>query len=721
MKNIITFVLYNLIFISFLFGQSKDGLFNEKGYLNEGKYVFDNSATEKQIIESKSNFKANGTIKWSEGFEGALFPPAGWTVYNISPNSTETWSLYNTSPIFGKNSASVRYEAGLPVPANEDWLVTPKFDVKRGDVFSFWAKGATYFFYDSLEILYSENNLPPPAQYYKISSLSTSVLNFYRIPLDFLAGKNVCLAFHYKEKNQYRVVLDSVFVESTIQSDVAVTSIDIDRDLAAGIVKPKVVLQNFGYAETPFSVKLTITPGNYTSTKLVTALLQYTKMQVTFDDWNAAPGKYTVKATCQLSDDSNSLNDTLSKSVSVSNVLFNNGSFVNFPFSGENGINGSIVQAPLTALGFNHSYDFNCRVAEDFTIPIDTSWKIDNITFYAYQTGSSALVSPFISLNYRIWNGFPGARGSVVVFGDTITNKLASSIWTEAYRYTENYFTTSRPVFANTAKAGVTLAAGSYWIDWAVSGFPFADSWVPPVTIVGKNVTGNSWQRVFNVWSPIVDSVANVKGSFAQGLPFRIKGTAFGPIIPVELSSFSASVNNNKVLLNWTTSTETNNFGFIIERKINGSDFKEIAFVPGSGSTTSIKNYSFTDESVSSGIHCYRLKQKDFDGSIKYSNEVEIEINLPAQFSLLQNYPNPFNPSTGIKFSLAQSATVLLNVYNVLGQKVAELVNKNLEKGKYEISFDASKLSSGIYFYSINAKSSDGAVFSSVKKMILAR
>jgi hypothetical protein len=88
----------------------------------------------------------------------------------------------------------------------------------------------------------------------------------------------------------------------------------------------------------------------------------------------------------------------------------------------------------------------------------------------------------------------------------------------------------------------------------------------------------------------------------------------------------------------------------------------------------------------------------------------------PSAFNLYQNYPNPFNPSTSIKFSVPQKGNVSLNVYDVRGMKVAELFNGDKEAGNYEVNFDASKLSSGVYFYELQS-----AGFFQAKKMILMK
>jgi len=89
---------------------------------------------------------------------------------------------------------------------------------------------------------------------------------------------------------------------------------------------------------------------------------------------------------------------------------------------------------------------------------------------------------------------------------------------------------------------------------------------------------------------------------------------------------------------------------------------------------------------------------------------------LVKDFALEQNYPNPFNPSTKIKFAIPKQSHVTLKIYNVLGQEVAELVNQEMRPGSYIVDFNAGRLSSGIYFYSIQAEQ-----FSVTKKMMLLK
>ena len=194
--------------------------------------------------------------------------------------------------------------------------------------------------------------------------------------------------------------------------------------------------------------------------------------------------------------------------------------------------------------------------------------------------------------------------------------------------------------------------------------------------------------------------------------------TDFTPtaVVPVELVSFTASAQDGAVLLRWSTATEVNNKGFQVERKSSTEDWSRIAFVDGKGTTTNPQIYSYADNSAKSGSYSYRLKQVDFDGSYKYSNVAEVSFAGVTKFELAQNYPNPFNPSTTISFSIPEASNVSLKIFNTLGQEVKTLVSGFKEAGSYKVNFDAKNLTSGLYFYRIEA-----GTFSQVMKMMLLK
>ncbi|GBD89322.1 hypothetical protein BMS3Abin04_00026 [bacterium BMS3Abin04] len=180
-------------------------------------------------------------------------------------------------------------------------------------------------------------------------------------------------------------------------------------------------------------------------------------------------------------------------------------------------------------------------------------------------------------------------------------------------------------------------------------------------------------------------------------------------VLPVELTTFSASIINNNVKLKWQTATEVNNYGFYVERQKSEvgnqkSEWNELGFVNGHGNSNSPKEYSFIDKTAeNSGKYFYRLKQVDVDGQFEYSPEIEVTFGAPAKFELSQNYPNPFNPTTNIRFTLPEAGIVKLAVYNLLGQKVADLVNGNMEAGFHNITFNGSNLATGIYIYRLES------------------
>ena len=214
-----------------------------------------------------------------------------------------------------------------------------------------------------------------------------------------------------------------------------------------------------------------------------------------------------------------------------------------------------------------------------------------------------------------------------------------------------------------------------------------------------------------------------------------------GSVTPVELVSFTAETAGRNVQLKWKTETETNNKGFEVERSqksqpeadplpaekvklapLGGSQkWQKVGFVEGNGTSTEPHSYNYTDENMMNGSYSYRLKQTDLDGSFQYSKAVDVEINSPSDYSLEQNYPNPFNPSTRIDYSVPVDSRVTLTIYNILGQKVRTLINRDMPTGSYHTDFNASNLTSGVYLYRIEAAGVNGEKYSQVKKMLLTK
>ncbi len=183
--------------------------------------------------------------------------------------------------------------------------------------------------------------------------------------------------------------------------------------------------------------------------------------------------------------------------------------------------------------------------------------------------------------------------------------------------------------------------------------------------------------------------------------------------LPVELSSFTANqTRDGDISLAWTTESEIENLGFIIERRTvveNGfTDWTEIADytthseLQGQGSVTHRTEYQFTDTSVETGLtYDYRLADVSYDGIKEYHSlavlGVEV-IEFPNRFALHPAFPNPFNPVTTISYDVLDDGFVTINIYNVSGQKVASLVNDVQTAGKHQAGWYPNNIPSGIYF-----------------------
>jgi len=248
---------------------------------------------------------------------------------------------------------------------------------------------------------------------------------------------------------------------------------------------------------------------------------------------------------------------------------------------------------------------------------------------------------------------------------------------------------------------------------------------VPSISLFAQSIVINSGASI------VVPSGADIcAGSFGNITgDISGAGSQCGTTpVPVELTSFTANVRENKVMLEWLTATEVNNYGFEVERarlRPSEPDFAEaswetLGFVEGHGNSNSPKEYSYTDKNPLGGsVFIYRLKQIDNDGTYEYSDEIEVEI-IPTEFALYQNYPNPFNPGTKIRYQLPQESKVIIKLYDILGSEVITLLNEKKESGVYEVDFNsqstAGGLPSGTYIYSMVA---DG--FIETKKMVLLK
>ena len=288
-------------------------------------------------------------------------------------------------------------------------------------------------------------------------------------------------------------------------------------------------------------------------------------------------------------------------------------------------------------------------------------------------------------------------------------------------------FSQAQSISLSTPADGSTGVTGNTQFTWNVVG-SFSGNYTVQISnnlsfsnIIYSTTTSNQFKNI-NI---------SVGSGFTGGTTYAwrvINGTVYSnvfqfstdPALPVELASFSASVDGNTITLKWSTATEVNNYGFDIERN-NGAGWAKIGFVAGSGNSNSPNNYSYVDQLNGGSSFSYRLKQIDNDGTFKYYDAITVTLAGGDKVELLQNSPNPFNPTTSIKYYVPQAMDVTITIYDILGREVTKIVNNQVAAGYHVVYWNGkdsfgNSASSGVYLYRLSAGN-----FTETKKMNLMK
>lgn len=193
------------------------------------------------------------------------------------------------------------------------------------------------------------------------------------------------------------------------------------------------------------------------------------------------------------------------------------------------------------------------------------------------------------------------------------------------------------------------------------------------ITLESMNVGRHGTQAVYFDEKIYVVAGAGERGGSPELIAHEVFDTMGETTLPVELDpDIQAIVDNNSVLLRWRTLSETNNAGFEVQHKANET-FTAVGFVHGQGTSTSTQDYSFAIQNLSPGRHVFRLRQIDFDGTYEHSPEITAFVSLSGGFHMGDIYPNPTNPQARFELTLAQEQHVQVNVYDMLGRRIANL------------------------------------------------
>lgn len=227
-------------------------------------------------------------------------------------------------------------------------------------------------------------------------------------------------------------------------------------------------------------------------------------------------------------------------------------------------------------------------------------------------------------------------------------------------------------------------------------------NWSGTNPLVYATTAEASANRIISITDAGASSTATTLATAVTNTIFR--GISFTPgtnPLPVKFVSFTASHAANGTNLSWATASETNNSHFEVQRGIDGNDFETIGKVKGSGSSTKIVTYSFTDNyAPTSQTTYYRLNQVDFDGKTAYSKTVSVT-NAKAKTGIETTLPNPFNNEVNITVNATEMASATVLIMNMVGQ-IQHTSTEQLQAGANNINVTTSQIPDGIYFVRVS-------------------
>ncbi|MDX2129021.1 MAG: T9SS type A sorting domain-containing protein, partial [Chloroherpetonaceae bacterium] len=401
------------------------------------------------------------------------------------------------------------------------------------------------------------------------------------------------------------------------------------------------------------------------------------------------------------------------------------GTYNNITFTGSGSLSGAVTVNGVLTLNTGVLADLN---GNTITVTNSASGAVSGAGFLTGNgslvrafNGNNAYAFPYVqsgndrsatvnftsgastgNLTFQFFNTAPGNTGLPQTFAGQVVNAVAPFFWRISASGTPGTYTMT---LRGENAPGITNVTSLR---------------------IAKRPNGGSWSSVgagtSSANTGTFDSPSVVQSGMTGFSEFTIGADGAINPLPVELSAFTGARSANGILLTWTTASEKNNSGFEVQRNTEQGEWKALGFVKGKGTTTEAQSYSFIDRSVSGKV-TYRLKQIDFDGKFELHPTIEVDAGLPNTYALNQNYPNPFNPSTTIGYQLPVAGAVSLKVYDVLGREVSTLVNASQAAGSYQANFNASNVSSGVYFYRLEVRSTGSQTvnFMQTKKMVLVK
>ncbi|NOX18705.1 MAG: Omp28-related outer membrane protein [Chlorobi bacterium] len=677
-------------------------------------------------------------------FFDTTMPPPDWSIDGHSDN----WGISSTNKAGGASAPEAKLD-DQPIFDGVTRLVTGHFDfsdissiaIEFNEYINHWSGSFT------VGVATRSNGGDWVVQWQKnVTSDVPAEKIWINVDQDVsVSDFQICWFFDGNTDNLVGWYIDDIYVYQTFEHDARTNSVVNPGSMGTGnAFAPEATVQNVGYGAEYFDVVCNIYEnGNlkYTDTQYMAGLDAGQIFDVTFADFTPTTpdAEYKIEVTTMLDGDLNPDNDTKSEtfSTAVRDRLVLWEQFTNTGCGPCASANPTIEQM-LT------------NNTEDVVISIwaHVWWPSSGDPYYVANTTDNAARTNYYGVNGvpdsfvdGVLGPSPGNMSSMQAAVDERHN--TPSVIDLHLEYDNNYKIRVEYTVVNTIPSGnyklrIAVVENDLYYNASNGETHFNHvlrKYYPDAGGVSIDLSAKGDHDVlyFNLtmdpsWDlDNIEIFAFIQDDVMREVAQAAKAT-YSPIVPVELTSFSAIADGNNVSLLWETATESNNSGFEVERAAAGFsgnfdspenlNWEKIGFIEGVGTTTENNLYKFTDDisSLTGKKIAYRLKQINFDGTYSYSDVAEVENALPSKFELSQNYPNPFNPTTTISYRLPFDSKVELKVFDLLGNEVATVVNQKQNAGTHKVNFSSSKLTSGVYFYRMVAGG-----FADTKKMTVLK
>lgn len=749
-----------------------DGYFEHSGLTESTPYYYKAWSVDAKntystgVITNATTLCANKTIPYTQGFNSTTLPSC-WTTQTVvgtsaiqfvpsSSNPTTTpqegadyvfWNSYNTNWADGNEtrlvSPRITTTGSASVDAKFYWFNDNNTSYNYG---SYLLEGVqVQYSLDGITWVNAGSFVP---RHDGTLTAGTGQWKLKTITLPAGAGNQASVYVGFKFHSSFgdNCSMDNVTIQTTpTVIDVGPltinqTGITYFRSGTTSIPMTGVV-KNFGTTTETFVVTRKILGTSYSSQQTITSLAAGTTANVTFDDFTGFTSgtSYTIKDSTYLVTDGTANNDTLSK------VYTPFVAKINCVYWNDAASRDSLLRCMNNSGMTTDDYDVLSMTAYTGSLrPWATVW----VLFPSAGNWTSALrdsMKAFVDNSEVTW------KKTLLVFGNDLGynhDRVGSTYTTTAdstfyryylkSRYLGDSWLTLTPSAGNKFKGSPDYSFPTITSDSCSDAYP--DFVLPvnggssafiPLNRVSNNDTvsavyyaGATWNMFYatNTFSGYRTKADGTKN--AQSVFYAITNWIglVGGSLPVQMSAFNSTVEKNNVTLNWITSSEINNRGFDIERKIANGNWMKVGNIQGNNTKNTPTNYKFEDKKLNTGKYNYRLKQIDLNGNYKYFIlSTTVEIGVPKSFNLSQNYPNPFNPVTKIDFELPRDSKVRIVLFDILGREVKTLVAGELKQaGFYTIELNAINLASGTYFYRMIANSQNkDNIFT--KKMVIVK